>query len=44
VAGLIVVTAGYGAAFLTLAAVGLTAFVVMLAAMPETGANRVAPA
>jgi MFS family permease len=44
VAGLIVVTAGYSAAFLTLAAVALTAFVVMLAAMPETGRNRVAPA
>jgi MFS family permease len=44
VAGFIVVTAGYGAAFLTLAAVALTAFVVMLAAMPETRANRVAPA
>jgi MFS family permease len=44
VAGLIVVKAGYGPAFLTLAAVALTAFVVMLAAMPETGENRVAPA
>jgi MFS family permease len=37
VAGLIVVTAGYGVAFLTLAAVALTAFMVMLATMPETG-------
>jgi MFS family permease len=44
VAGLIVVEAGYGPAFLTLATVALTAFVVMLAAMPETGGNRVAPA
>ena len=44
VAGLIVVKAGYGPAFLTLAAVALTAFVVMLAAMPETRGNRVAPA
>jgi hypothetical protein len=44
VAGLIVVKAGYGAAFLTLAAVALTGFVVILAAMPETGRNRIAPA
>jgi MFS family permease len=44
VAGLIVVTAGYDAAFLTLAAVALTAFVVMLAAMPETRGSRGAPA
>ena len=44
VAGLIVVKAGYGAAFLTLAAVALTAFIVILAAMPETGRNRIAPA
>ena len=44
VAGFIVVTAGYGAAFLTLAAVALTAFVVMLAAMPETRGSRGAPA
>ena len=36
VAGFIVVTAGYGAAFLALAAVALAAFVTMLAAMPET--------
>jgi predicted MFS family arabinose efflux permease len=43
VAGLIVVQAGYGMAFLALAAVALTAFVVMLAAMPETRGNRVAP-
>jgi sugar phosphate permease len=42
VAGLIVVQAGYGTAFLTLAAVALTAFVVMLAAMPDTRGNRVA--
>jgi MFS family permease len=44
VAGFIVVRAGYTAAFLTLAAVALTAFIVMLAAMPETRGNRVAPA
>jgi MFS family permease len=37
VAGLIVVNAGYSAAFLTLAAVALTAFVTFLFAMPETG-------
>jgi MFS family permease len=37
VAGLIVVNAGYSAAFLTLAAVALTAFVIFLVAMPETG-------
>ena len=37
VAGLIVVNAGYSATFLTLAAVVLTAFVVFLVAMPETG-------
>jgi MFS family permease len=41
VAGLIVVTAGYGAAFLTLAAIALTAFVVILAAMPETGRKEI---
>jgi MFS family permease len=41
VAGLIVVTAGYAAAFLTLAAVALSAFVVMLATMPETRENGV---
>jgi MFS family permease len=41
VAGLIVVTAGYGAAFLTLAAIALIAFVVILAAMPETGRKEV---
>ena len=44
VAGVIVVTAGYGTAFLTLAAVALAAFVVMLVAMPETGGKEVAPA
>jgi MFS family permease len=44
VAGLIVVRAGYTAAFLTLAVVALSAFLVMLAAMPETRGNRVAPA
>jgi MFS family permease len=37
VAGLIVVTAGYAAAFLALAAVAVSAFIFMLAAMPETG-------
>jgi DNA-binding CsgD family transcriptional regulator len=37
VAGLIVVNAGYSAAFLTLAAVALTTFVIFLVAMPETG-------
>jgi MFS family permease len=44
VAGLIVVTAGYGLAFLTLAGVAMTAFVVMLAAMPETGGDEALPA
>ena len=44
VAGLIVVTAGYTAAFLMLAAVALAAFVVLLAAMPETGGKEVPPA
>jgi MFS family permease len=39
VAGLIVVNAGYSAAFLTLAAVALTALVIFLVAMPETGAS-----
>jgi MFS family permease len=49
VAGLIVVKAGYSSAFLTLAAVALTAFVIFLVAMPETGKsdtmhrNRVEP-
>jgi MFS family permease len=41
VAGLIVVTAGYGTTFLTLAAVALIAFVVVLAAIPETGGKEV---
>jgi sugar phosphate permease len=41
VAGLIVVTAGYAPAFPTLAAVALSAFVVMLVAMPETRGNGV---
>jgi sugar phosphate permease len=44
VAGVIVVSAGYGTAFLTLAAVALTAFVVMLTAMPETGGKAATPA
>ena len=44
VAGLIVVTAGYRATFLTLAGVALTAFVLMLAAMPETGGKGAPPA
>jgi MFS family permease len=39
-AGLLVVTAGYGAAFLTLAAPALLAFLLMLLAMPETGGAR----
>ena len=48
VAGLIVVKAGYSAAFLTLAAVALAAFATFLVAMPETRkppkyADRVAP-
>jgi MFS family permease len=45
VAGLIVVSAGYSAAFLTLAAVALVALIVFLSAMPETSrspASRVA--
>lgn len=37
VAGFVVVSAGYGAAFLVLAAVALAAFVLLLTAMPETG-------
>jgi MFS family permease len=37
VAGVIVVSAGYSIAFLTLAAIALVAFVVFLLAMPETG-------
>ncbi|OKO81376.1 MFS transporter [Bradyrhizobium sp. NAS96.2] len=37
VAGVIVVNAGYSAAFLTLAGVALAAFMVFLIAMPETG-------
>jgi MFS family permease len=36
VAGLIVVTAGYSAAFLTLAGVAVAAFIIFLIAMPET--------
>jgi len=40
VAGLIVVTAGYAMAFLTLAAVAVSAFIFMMAAMPETGAKQ----
>jgi MFS family permease len=41
VAGLIVVTAGYAAAFLALAAVAMIALVIMLVAMPETGGKGV---
>jgi MFS family permease len=41
VAGLIVVTADYAAAFLTLAAVAMIALVIMLVAMPETGGKGV---
>jgi MFS family permease len=37
VAGVIVVKAGYSAAFLTLAGIALAAFIVFLVAMPETG-------
>jgi MFS family permease len=44
VAGAIVVTAGYSAAFLALAAVALTALLIMMTAMPETGRNTAAPA
>ena len=40
VAGLIVVMAGYSAAFLALAGVSLAAFIVFLLAMPETGVPR----
>jgi MFS family permease len=40
VAGLIVVKAGYNAAFLTLAAVALAALMIFLVAMPETGKPR----
>jgi hypothetical protein len=39
-AGFLVVAAGYGAAFQTLATVGLAAFALMLAAMPETASAR----
>ena len=37
VAGLIIVSAGYAAAFLTLAAIGAAGFVLYALAMPETG-------
>jgi MFS family permease len=43
-AGFLVVEAGYGAAFQTLATVGLAAFILMLAAMPETANARAADA
>ena len=39
VAGLLVVRAGYGAAFLALAAVALGALLLVLVAMPETREN-----
>ncbi len=39
-AGLLVVQAGYGAAFLSLAAVGVLAFMLVLLALPETGGRR----
>jgi MFS family permease len=42
-AGLIVVTAGYSAAFLALAAVAAVGLVVFLASMPETAPGRSAP-
>ena len=44
VAGLIVVTAGYAVPFLTLAAVAVSAFIFMMAAMPETGEKEMAAA
>ena len=40
VAGLIVVNAGYGAAFWTLAAIAMAGLVLFLVAMPETAAGR----
>jgi MFS family permease len=40
VAGLIVVSAGYSTAFLTLASVALVALIIFLLAMPETGKIR----
>jgi MFS family permease len=40
VGGLVVVTAGYAVAFLTLSAVAVSAFLFMLAAMPETVAKQ----
>jgi MFS family permease len=43
VAGVIVVTAGYDRAFLTLAVVALGAFLLMLAAMPETAGKQSPP-
>ena len=42
-AGLIVVAAGYSAAFWTLAAIALAAFALLLLAMPETGRNTAEP-
>jgi MFS family permease len=44
VAGVIVFTAGYAVAFLTLAAVAVSAFIFMLAAMPETAEKGLTPA
>lgn len=40
IAGLIVVEAGYGAAFIALAGVALLAFLILLLAMPETRSRR----
>jgi sugar phosphate permease len=40
VAGLIVVTAGYTVAFLTLSAVAVSALIFMLVAMPESNTTR----
>jgi hypothetical protein len=40
VGGLIVVTAGYAVAFLTLPAVAVSALIFVLVAMPETGPTR----
>ena len=40
VAGLIVVNAGYGAAFWTLAAIAVAGFALFLVALPETAAGE----
>jgi predicted MFS family arabinose efflux permease len=41
VAGLIVVQAGYDAAFLALAVVAILAFLLVLIALPETGGRKI---